>query len=324
MMQCLDGQSRKDLQTAIDALRRGQLVAVPSETVYGLAAHALDPAAVRKIFLAKGRPWYDPLIVHLSEWSQCEDLALPDPVTRVLADAFWPGPLTVVLPRREQVPDLVTAGNSTVALRMPSHPVFRRLLQESRLPLAAPSANPFGATSPTRPAHVRNALDGRIDFILDGGACEHGVESTIVKVSEGRITLLRPGPIPRSRIAAAAGIPVEMPKPPPREREVRPEAPGGLERHYSPRKPLRLVPRTTLESIKEDGVARLFLTPFEGLSEEDLVLSPDGRPETVARVLYASLHALDANPSIRTIEVEAAPAEESWDAVRDRLSRAAG
>jgi L-threonylcarbamoyladenylate synthase len=195
------------------ALRRGQLVAVPTETVYGLAANALSPAACAAIFRAKGRPANDPLIAHIHDLAQLDQLAHRNPAVEKLARAFWPGPLTIVLPKKPIVPDIATSGLPSVAIRMPAHPLFRALLKKCALPLAAPSANPFGYISPTRAAHVRDGLGKKIPRILDGGECAIGLESTIVDLRDPRRpAILRPGKISAKQIARVLRTTVAEPE----------------------------------------------------------------------------------------------------------------
>jgi L-threonylcarbamoyladenylate synthase len=217
-------------------LRAGGLVAFPTETVYGLGAHALDAAAAARIFDAKRRPADDPLIVHVASWEHLVRIALPTPAAERLAERFWPGPLTLVLPKLPSVPDVVTAGLPTVAVRVPAHPLALALLVASALPIAAPSANLFGRPSPTRAAHVFDDLDGGIDAVLDGGPTEVGIESTIVDLSGEQPRLLRPGGLAAEEVEAALGA--RLPPPPP---AARPQAPGMLPTHYAPRTPLVLV-----------------------------------------------------------------------------------
>jgi L-threonylcarbamoyladenylate synthase len=227
-------------------LRSGELVAVPTETVYGLAGNAFDAKAAAKIFRAKGRPADDPLIVHLHDLHQLFEVCRPNEAALQLARAFWPGPLTLVLPKHPRIPDLVTAGRPSVAVRMPAHPLFRKLLKLTALPLAAPSANPFGYISPTSAEHVRQGLGSKIDAILDGGPAAIGLESTILDLrNPRRPTLLRPGAITAEQLAAVLGRPVRSLRRPARQNKKSSAprgqiAPGLLLRHYSPRTPLRL------------------------------------------------------------------------------------
>ncbi len=300
-------------------------MAIPTETVYGLAANALDPEACRSIFTVKGRPLFDPLIVHLADVSMAESLAfLPEGFDR-LASAFWPGPLTLIVPKRPVVPDIVTAGKATVALRLPRHPVTRELLARAQCPLAAPSANPFGYVSPTRAEHVAESFGARVPYILDGGPCAIGVESTILDLScPDRAAVLRPGAISAVQIAAVLGREV-------RERRVvvpgdgPAPAPGTLERHYSPRHPLVLFPTGTMPAAASgDAVLRL-QRPHPAADPHTYWLSETGAPAEVAAALFTLLRRLD-RAGYRRILCER-PADDATGllaAVRDRLERAAG
>ena len=325
---------------AADRLRRRGLVAFPTETVYGLGAHALDPAAVRRLFEAKGRPANDPLIVHVDSVDRIGDLVerVPDSAT-ALAARFWPGPLTLVLPRSSRVPDEVTAGLNTVAVRVPSHPIARALLIAAGIPVAAPSANLFSRPSPTRASHVLDDLDGRIDLIIDGGPTEVGVESTVLDLSSAVPTILRPGAVslemlkeilPRvERTSSAEAGQRAMP------------SPGMLERHYSPRAQL-----TLYEGDGRESIARLIHDAANGdgrvgvlAADEDRQaladLEPLGRRvtitylgsqrdlATVASRLYASMRELDAS-GVDRIFVRDFPGDDGLAiAIRDRLRRAA-
>lgn len=281
----------------------GGLVAVPTETVYGLAARADRAEAVARIYAAKGRPSFNPLIVHLSDLAAAERLAHFSPAARALAEAHWPGPLTLVLPRRDgaEVAPAVSAGLPTLALRVPAHPVMQALLGAVPFPLAAPSANRSGFISPTRPEHVHASLDGRIDLVLDGGACPGGVESTIVAVrADGSLAELRPGPITLDQARASdARAPIE--------------APGQLERHYAPGKPVRLGARS--------AAADEFLIGF-GPVGGAVTLSARGDLTEAAARLYACLHAAALAPQPR-IAVAPVPDEGLGRAINDRLRRAA-
>jgi L-threonylcarbamoyladenylate synthase len=231
---------QQGLDEAAAILRRGGLVAMPTETVYGLAANALDPVAVARIFEAKRRPSFDPLIVHLPSADRAFALATSVPeAARLLAATFWPGPLTLVLPRAATIPDIVAAELPTVGLRVPAHPVARQLLERVGIPLAAPSANLFGFVSPTSAAHVLDGLDGRIDALIDGGPCAHGLESTVVAFDDDRPIILRHGAITREQITALCGDVGEGAR-----ILERPLAPGQLARHYATRTPLRLFERS--------------------------------------------------------------------------------
>lgn len=312
------------------ALQRGELVAVPSETVYGLAGHALDPAACRAIFDAKGRPTNDPLIVHVYEWAQVESLAVPNEAAQKLAERFWPGPLTLVLPKRSIVDPIVTSGLPSVALRMPSHPLLRRLLKTSRLPLAAPSANPFGYISPTTAEHVRASLGDKIRHILNGGPCPIGLESTIVDLRDpNKPMILRPGAISREEVSRTLDRPVRQrsasntPGNDPTKAAV---APGLLSRHYSPRtrtilhKAIR--PSEWLRSSPEEAWLLQSRPTAHRLPPNIFWLDPKGNLRGAARRLFATLREID-HRGFACIHVEAARGEALAEAINDRLRRAA-
>jgi L-threonylcarbamoyladenylate synthase len=286
---------------AAHILESGGLVAVPTETVYGLAARADSAEAVARIYAAKGRPDFNPLIVHVAGLEQAERLGTFSPSAKQLAAQHWPGPLTLVVPRREDagLADAVTAGLPTVALRAPAHPVMRALLAAVDFPIAAPSANRSGFISPTCAMHVLASLDGLIDLVLDGGACAAGVESTIVAVrADGSIEELRPGPLAIGERAGRGG---------------RIEAPGQLASHYAPGKPVRL----NAERAEPDE----FWIGF-GAVEGDCTLSASGDVNEAAARLYACLHqgALAAHPRIAVAPV---PEDGIGRAINDRLRRAA-
>ncbi len=306
------------------ALARGELVAVPTETVYGLAANALDPKACRAIFKAKGRPTADPLIVHIHAWSQLEALAEPNEAARKLAKAFWPGPLTMVLPKRAIVDDIVTSGLPSVAIRMAGHALFRRLLKASGLPLAAPSANLFGYVSPTTATHVKAGLGARIPHILDGGACRIGLESTIVDLREPSAPrVLRPGAITREQIAEVLGVEVLAGRP--KAREGLPQvAPGLLKRHYSPHTPV-VLKEQILESDwrgSDRTEAWLLLTKPAKPAPNVFWLDARGDLRAAARALFGMLRSLDS-AGYRRIHAELAPGSGLSEAINDRLRRAA-
>lgn len=305
------------LEAAAAALRSGQLVAFPTETVYGLASSASDPEAVAAVFRAKGRPADHPLIVHLADagqlrnWTAAQGRVLQR--AELLARAFWPGPLTLVVPRSAAAADAVTGGQDTVALRVPAHPVARQLLQRSGLALVAPSANRFGRISPTRAEHVLADLDGLVPFIVRGSSPEVGVESTIVDVSGHDVRVLRPGAVLPGQLQDVLGEPVHS-----GARLASPRVSGSLSGHYAPGVPLTLVPAGTA-GPGETGLAVVATRPapagFSGLWRQ-LPAEPDG----YARDLYAVLHELDAVAA--GIVVEEPPGTEAWEAVRDRLTRA--
>lgn len=288
------------IAAAARILESGGLVAVPTETVYGLAARADSADAVAKIYAAKGRPDFNPLIVHVAGLAQAERYARVLPEARALAQAHWPGPLTMVLPRRADagLAAAVSAGLPTIALRAPAHPVMQALLERLDFPLAAPSANRSGFISPTTPAHVLASLDGRIAMVLDGGACPAGVESTIVAVrADGSVEELRPGPLQLGTRGGGESI----------------EAPGQLASHYAPGKPVRLNAAA--------AAADEFLIGF-GAVEGDITLSASGNLDEAASRLYAALHEAATAPQPR-IAVAPVPDEGVGRAINDRLRRAA-
>jgi L-threonylcarbamoyladenylate synthase len=311
------------------ALRRGDLVAMPTETVYGLAANALDARACRKIFTAKRRPANDPLIVHVTGLAAGGQLALWNPAARILARKFWPGPLTLVLPKQAIVPDIVTSGQDTVALRSPAHPLARRLLRLAGIPLAAPSANPFGYVSPTTATHVLDGLKGRIPHILDGGACAVGVESTIVDVTDPRrLRILRPGAISagelRDALRAASWKATVTGRQPVRSIL----SPGLLSQHYSPHTPLQVVRRLPAGSAVPAAPQTAHIhwrRPARASGRNVFWLTESGRTGEAAQNLYAVLRHADAG-GFKRLLVELAPrrADALAAALTDRLARAAG
>jgi L-threonylcarbamoyladenylate synthase len=303
-------------------LQRGELVAVPTETVYGLAANAFDEVACRRIFRAKGRPSQDPLIVHIHRSSQLEELCFPNAAARLLAEQFWPGPLTLVLPKRPCVPSIVTAGRDSVAVRMPRHPVFRRLLTRTGLPLAAPSANPFGYISPTTAEHVVTSLGRRILHVMDGGAAQIGIESTIVDLrDEQRPTLLRPGAITAEQIAAVIGRAVENRSRRSTSQQEAQIAPGLLKRHYSPRTPVVLHDKLPAEVPPDEAL--VYLTKPSGkLGAHVSWLDRRGDLRGVARSLFSTLRRLDQG-NFKAIHIERPRGGGLAIAINDRLQRAA-
>jgi L-threonylcarbamoyladenylate synthase len=317
---------------AAELLRTGEVVALPTETVYGLAANALDERAVRYIFSVKGRPLVDPLIVHGLDVEFFRDLAHFTPLARALADACWPGPLTLVLRKTAVISPLVTAGRETVAVRAPAHPVMRAVLTACGLPLAAPSANPFGYISPTRAEHVRASFGGRLPWILDGGPCAVGLESTIVDVSDPAAPprVLRPGPITPQALASILGRTVQSPAPTPRDDAPGMAAPGLLARHYSPSTPLGLLepgmpPASPPVGRRVAWIRFSQADPAEILPARTEVfwLSENGDLAQAARGLYDLLRRLDG-AGYEKIWCEKAP-DSGWGlALNDRLRRAAG
>ena len=286
-----------DIERAAELLRAGRLVAFPTETVYGLGANALDAAAVQRIFEAKGRPLSSPLIVHVHSIEMARDLALEWPAeAEKLAQRFWPGPLTIVVPKKACVPDVVTAGLPSVGLRMPAHPMAEALLRAAGIPLAAPSANRFTELSPTTAAHVHAGLGDRIDYILDGGRCTVGIESTVISLTGVVPRILRPGAISQTQVEAVIGV-VEI--------GGGAESPGQHPKHYSPRT------RIALGDSPTDG--RGYRLDFSNMPRN---------PDSYAEQLYRTLHELD-HEGYDWISIELPPDTPEWAGVRDRLLRAA-
>jgi L-threonylcarbamoyladenylate synthase len=298
------------IAAAADLLRASKLVAVPTETVYGLAARADRAEAVAAIYRAKGRPDFNPLIVHVASLAEAERLAVFDDRARALAAAFWPGPLTLVLPLRRDAPlaAAVTAGLPSVALRCPAHPVMRDLLGAAGMPLAAPSANRSGAVSPTTAEHVASSLSDAVDLVLDGGPCPQGLESTIVALRADGWAVLRPGPVTTAQLAQVLGAGDEL-----TAASDRIEAPGQLASHYAPGKPVRL---GAIAAADDE-----FLIGF-GAVVGQITLSAAGDPAEAAARLYACLHTAAAASEPR-IAVAPVPDEGIGAAINDRLRRAA-
>ncbi|MCB0655135.1 MAG: threonylcarbamoyl-AMP synthase [Saprospiraceae bacterium] len=310
-----------EIEPAIQWLQRGDLVAIPTETVYGLAANALNEIAVRKIFQVKGRPYYDPLIVHTNDIRKADQwiTAFPQPL-KMLAEAFWPGPLTLLLPKKPVIPDLVTAGLNRVGMRIPDHPLTLRLLQALEFPLAAPSANPFGYVSPTMAIHVMSHFQGEIPMILDGGACPKGIESTIVGMEDHQVVIYRLGALSRAAVEAIAGR-VHLQ----RHSSSRPTAPGMLTKHYAPNKRVIVVGDTAEAKpfIKSPEVALITFSRPIDQGYRSVWLSAKRDLDEAAARFYATLQQWDHDPAIETIVVERFPDESIGQALNDKLQRAA-
>jgi L-threonylcarbamoyladenylate synthase len=305
-------------------LQAGELVAVPTETVYGLGANALDAKACTAIFRAKRRPTTDPLIVHLYRRAQLDAVCVPNAATFKLAKAFWPGALTLVLPKQPAIPDIVTAGRPSVAVRMPRHPLFRRLLKAADLPIAAPSANPFGYVSPTTAAHVHASLGARIRYILDGGPATIGLESTILDLRDERgPRLLRPGAITREAIESVLGRSILVPRVATKGKTADAQvAPGLLERHYSPRTPV-ILHKTIQRFPRPDEAYVCLRRPFDGRVPANVYwLDRHGNLRGAARRLFSTLREVDG-AGYGAIHVELASGSGLADAINDRLRRAA-
>jgi L-threonylcarbamoyladenylate synthase len=311
------GTSASEIERAARALRSGRLVAFPTETVYGLGAVATNDRAVAAIFAAKGRPRFNPLIVHVTDAGAARALARWNATAERLAARFWPGALTLVLPRAEGCPLslLASAGGDTVGLRVPAHPVAQALLAATVLPVAAPSANPAGQVSPTSADHVAAGLGDRVDIIVDGGACPIGVESTVLDVTCTPPRLLRPGGVTRAALEAAIG-PLAGPARTGAAEQRR--SPGQLASHYAPRRPLRL----DVAAVGADEALLAFGPQALQGAAKTLNLSPRGDLEEAAANLFGMLRALD-RPEFRAIAVMPVPGHGLGEAIRDRLIRAA-
>jgi L-threonylcarbamoyladenylate synthase len=317
-----------EVDRAVAALRAGGLVGLPTETVYGLGANALDVDAVQRIFTAKGRPAYNPLIVHVPDEAAARQLAARWPAEAArLARRFWPGPLTLVLPKQPRVPDVVTAGLRSVALRVPSHPVALALLHAAAVPVAAPSANPSTQLSPTTADHVAKALGERVSLVLDAGPTTVGIESTVVDLTGPRPVLLRPGVISADDLEPLVGA-LARPTTPSAPDAPRP-APGMLDRHYAPRATLHIFSageRDAARALAGDAAAAgarvgaLLLSPLEAPVTHSRFMPRT--PAAYARELYAALHTLD-DAGCDLVLVEEVPGDAAWAGVRDRLERAA-
>lgn len=299
--------TEQDIRKAAEILRNGGLVVFPTETVYGLGANALDPAAVRKIYALKGRPAGSPLIVHVAGIEQARELAAEwSEEADELAREYWPGPLTLVVPKKPVIPDQVTARLPTVGLRVPRHPVALELLRVAQVPVAAPSANRFTQLSPTTAQHVRDAFGAETPFLLDGGPCEVGLESTVIAVTKDGLEVLRPG----MAFVEDASAPVEPPGPAHR-------SPGQHRKHYSPRTRVLLVSHGHLP---QQGRGAYLWIEQEAVASRTLRMP--GAPEEYAARLYGLLHELDRE-GLDWIAMEMPPDTREWAAIRDRLTRAA-
>lgn len=337
MQTCVQPPTAETLRQAADLLSRGQLVAFPTETVYGLGANALDADAVLSIFTAKNRPADNPLIVHIWTADQLPGLVEISPLAYPLMERFWPGPLTLLMPKKQMIPEIVTAGLDTVAIRMPSHPVAQALLKECGLPIAAPSANRSGRPSPTAAAHVLEDMDGRIPLIIDGGDCEVGVESTVLDICHGTPCILRPGGVTQDMLQEVLGQ-VEVAGSvlrPLREGETA-RSPGMRYRHYAPKGQVTLVTGRTDQVLQALRVLharaaadnrRVCVMCFEehaqALSDcNPHVIGRASDPATVAHRLFAALRQLD-HDGMEVIYSEVLPPEGYGLAVMNRLGRAA-
>lgn len=313
--------TEENIKLASSIIKRGGLVAFPTETVYGLGANALNPYAVAKIFEVKNRPTFDPLIVHISKVEWLEKLTEKiDEKAFKLIEKFWPGPLTLILPKSQIVPDIVTAGLSTVAIRMPSHPVALALIENSETPISAPSANLFGYISPTTAEHVEKQLGDKIDLILDGGKCPIGIESTVLSLIDEEPIILRPGGLPIEEIEKVIGkVKIQF-------RSERPLSPGQLLKHYSPKTPVKIF--KSFEEIKENenrniGILLFRKLDFDIKAKHIEILSESGDLVEAASNLFSSLHRLD-EACVDIIYAQEVPEVSLGLAIMDRLRKASG
>ena len=308
----------KDISFACEILKTGEVVAVPTETVYGLAANGLNPAAVTKIFEAKARPFKNPLILHFANEQQIEPYILDFPAKlKQLTAVFWPGPLTVLLPKSNLVVDLITGGKAKVAIRIPSHPDFHALLQQIDFPLAAPSANLYGRVSPTNAEHVFNQLNGKIPLILDGGPCEKGIESTIIGMENEQVIVYRLGSISIEELALHLG---EVP-------QIKNEATengiasGMVKYHYAPSTPLYFYEKVSTQIEQQNGYIFFKEYPNDTKIENAIVLSETSDLQEAARKLYSALHEFDER-GFHHIYIEKFPEQGLGATLNDRLNRA--
>jgi len=314
--------SPEAISRAVELLREGQVVGMPTETVYGLAGDGLNPAALARIFEVKQRPLFDPLILHFSDAASAFAMAAEVPKAACeLAQRFWPGPLTLVLRKKDIVPDLATSGLPNVAVRVPAHPVAQELLRAFGGPLAAPSANRFGRISPTDALAVQAELGDEVPLILDGGPCMVGLESTVLSLAEDRPVLLRAGGIPQEDIEFIIGL-VQHAAP----GDDRPQAPGQLKHHYAPRKPLRLVRDSAEIPLQADIGLLLFGSPgwIDAYSCVMENISPAGDLREAAANFFRVLRALDDNPQVAVLYAQRLPAHGLGVAINERLERASG
>jgi L-threonylcarbamoyladenylate synthase len=305
-----------DIENAKQILQQGGLVAIPTETVYGLAANALEKDAALKIFEAKNRPYFDPLIVHTDSIEKAKLYVSEFPQwAEKLAAKFWPGPLTLLLPKKNIIPDLITSGLPQVAIRIPDHPLTLQLLKKLDFPLAAPSANPFGYVSPTTANHVAAQLKERVSYILDGGACQVGIESTIVGTEDGKIIIYRLGGLALEEIESIIGkVEVRI------NQSSDPKAPGMLKSHYAPRKPLFI--GNIEELIRKNDNKKIGIISLSKTYDNATVLSPNGDLKEAAHNLFAALRELDES-DVDIILAEVFPDNFLGRAINDRLRRAA-
>ncbi|MGY8943202.1 MAG: L-threonylcarbamoyladenylate synthase [Flavobacteriales bacterium] len=310
----------KDIQKAVQLLTEDQLVAIPTETVYGLAGNIFSEKAIKSIFSTKQRPFFNPLIVHIPSVKSLNDLVTHVPEkAKLLAAAFWPGSMTLVLKKSKTIPDIITAGKDTVAVRIPNHPTTLALLKKLPFPLAAPSANPFGSISPTKPAHVENYFRNSIKMVLDGGSCANGIESTIIGFENEEPVIYRLGALALEEIEAVIGtISIKNKK------EEKPDAPGMLARHYAPKTSTFLVDDVAAEVKKNTGKKMGVLVFKSSLNNEnitEIILSKKGSLQEAASRLYSAMHDLDSK-NLDLIIAERFSEFGLGKSINDRLQRA--
>ena len=308
----------KDIGLAAQLLKDGKLVALPTETVYGLAGNALNQDSILGIFKAKNRPKFDPLIAHISDLEMARGLVkeIPDQINEILQD-LWPGPLTVLLDKRAHVSDLLTSGSSRIALRMPQHPLAQSLLASLNFPLAAPSANPFGYVSPTNAQHVQDQLGDRIPYILDGGPCQIGVESTIIGLEATQLTVYRLGGVPLELLEKYGRVKLHL------NQSSNPQAPGMIKSHYAPSK--KLVIGNIETNISRNTINKYGVISFKDAYPEashNIILSKEGSLEEAAKQLFSALREMDTSDT-EVIYAEWLPDKGLGRAINDRLQRAA-
>jgi len=310
----------KDIQKAVQLLTEDHLVAIPTETVYGLAGNIFSEKAIKSIFSTKQRPFFNPLIVHIPSVKSLNDLVTHVPEkAKLLAAAFWPGSMTLVLKKSKTIPDIITAGKDTVAVRVPNHPITLELLKKLPFPLAAPSANPFGSISPTKPAHVENYFRNSIKMVLDGGSCANGIESTIIGFENEDPVIYRLGALALEEIEAVVGkISIKNKK------EEKPDAPGMLARHYAPKTSTFLVDDVAAEIEKNKGKKMGVLVFKSSLNNEnitEIILSKNGSLQEAASRLYSAMHDLDSK-NLDLIIAERFSEFGLGKSINDRLQRA--
>ena len=310
----------KDIQKAVELLTNEQLVAIPTETVYGLAGNIFSEKAIKCIFSTKQRPFFNPLIVHIASLASLNDIVTHIPKkAKLLAAAFWPGSMTLVLKKDKRIPDIITAGKDTVAVRIPNHPVTLELLKQLPFPLAAPSANPFGSISPTKPTHVENYFKNDIEMVLEGGSCASGIESTIIGFENEEPVIYRLGALPLEDIEAVVGKVLIKNK-----KEENPDAPGMLARHYAPKTNTFLVTDVASEVEKYSGKkigVLIFKSSLNNKNITEIVLSKEGSLQEAASKLYDAMHELDTK-NLDIIIAERFSEFGLGKSINDRLQRA--